>query len=306
MRVLITGASGFIGSRLIRHLLADDQEVVALVRQPDRIPRLEGVRASIELVRADLRDHESIEQAVRGARPDLVIHLAWYPGGAERWSSPGNLDALHDSVNLIHAVGRSGCRRFVGVGTCVEYDVSGGYLSEGSRLRPNTMYGVGKLSLFYALEQLASLYGLDYAWPRIFYVYGSGEDPERLIAYVINQLLDDEPALLTSGRQIRDYLHVDDVAAAIWQVAASPFNGAVNVGSGEPVSVAQVAASIGTIMGKPSLVKLGARPDRPGDPAFICANNARLRQLGWQPRYRLESGLRQTIAWWQNQHKVTS
>ena len=103
---------------------------------------------------------------------------------------------------------------------------------------------------------------------------------------------------------MRDYLHVEDVASALWAILQKNLSGITNIGSGVPVTNREVAIRIGNILGRPELVRFGDLPYRPGDPMFVCADTRRLReQAGWQPKYDLESGLRQTIAWWQKEYK---
>jgi nucleoside-diphosphate-sugar epimerase len=119
---------------------------------------------------------------------------------------------------------------------------------------------------------------------------------------VARALLEDREAVVSPGAQVRDFLHVDDAAGALWAIATSAARGAVNVGSGQPVTVADIARSLGAIADRPDLVKLGALPYRLGDPMFVCADVRRLtEQCGWKPRFQLESGLRNTIEWWRAQ-----
>jgi nucleoside-diphosphate-sugar epimerase len=112
---------------------------------------------------------------------------------------------------------------------------------------------------------------------------------------VTDALLRGEEALVTPGMQIRDFLHVHDVASGIIAVANSVIDDAVNVGSGEPVTVAAIATKIGILLGCPERVKLGARGYSPGEPMFICADNTKLRSTGWKRRYSTDAGLAQVV-----------
>jgi nucleoside-diphosphate-sugar epimerase len=137
---------------------------------------------------------------------------------------------------------------------------------------------------------------------RIFSVYGPWEDPRRLVPFVISKLLAGEDCPLTRGEQIHDYSHVEDTASAVWAIAKSSVVGPVNVASSQPVSVASVAARLGELLGRPELLRFGARPSPPGDPPFLVANTDRLRrEIGWLPRYDLAAGLAHTLAWWRSQ-----
>ena len=141
---------------------------------------------------------------------------------------------------------------------------------------------------------------MEVAWLRLFYQYGPFERRQRLVSAVINSLLHNQTAKVTKGEQIRDFLHVEDVAAAIWAVAQSHLTGPVNVGSGQPVSVREIVSMVGDILNRAELIAFGALPYSASDPKFICANNRRLvENTTWTSRYDLEDGLRQTIDWWQ-------
>jgi nucleoside-diphosphate-sugar epimerase len=149
------------------------------------------------------------------------------------------------------------------------------------------------------LDHFGRQTGISVAWTRLFFQYGPFEDARRLVPSVIGALLRGEQALVSEGRQVRDFLHVDDVAGAIVAVARSDIRGPVNVGSGQPVTVRDLVAEIGRLMGRSERIAYGARPQDPSDPPFICADNMRLVQnTGWRPRYDLERGLGDAIAWW--------
>jgi nucleoside-diphosphate-sugar epimerase len=126
-------------------------------------------------------------------------------------------------------------------------------------------------------------------------LYGPGEAPQRLVADVLGKLVRGEEAKTTSGEQVRDFAHVADVAAATVHVTTSPFVGAVNVGTGVPVTVREVLRMLGEITGRSDLLRLGALPQRAGDPPFICADVSRLTSLGFSPEHDLMSGLRDTL-----------
>lgn len=264
MKILLTGATGFIGSH-VREALSG-HEVVCLGR--------------------DLLDpHYPYPSEFF----DVCLHLAWYVEPGKYLDSPLNHQWVDASLRLARAIR---CRRFAVAGTCFEYAMSNQPLSESSPAVPNTLYAQCKLSLLHQLQQL----GLELTWLRIFYQYGPREDPRRLVPYIIRSLLRGEPAALTPGEQVRDFLHVSDVAAAI--VSALNLTGVVNIGSGTGVTVREIAQTIGKLTGRGELIRLGAKPYAAGDPMYIVADNSRLRSTGWKPRYDLRSGLAQTIHWW--------
>jgi nucleoside-diphosphate-sugar epimerase len=176
-----------------------------------------------------------------------------------------------------------------------------GYLSESSLTKPITLYAATKVALATVLRQFAQITEMEMAWVRLFYQYGPMEDERRLIPAIITSLLRDEVVKITKGEQIRDFLHIEDVASAICAVANSQLSGIVNVGSGQPVTVGKIALELGNLLRKPDLINLGALPYRPNDPMFICANNELLRKkTDWTQKYNLTTGLKNTIEWYKD------
>lgn len=299
MKVLITGASGFMGSHLARLLVDEGCQVFGQVQRESNLWRIKDLQGSMQLLTGDLLLREQIAGIVDQARPDLCVHLAWYAEPGVYQTSPLNTRYIDASLNLATLLAQAGCKRLVAAGTCAEYDADYGYLSETSPTRPVTLYAASKVALYTVLAKLAEKIGLEVAWARIFYVYGPREDERRFIPAIINSLLRNEPTRLTPGEQVRDYLHVEDVANALWAVARSALTDVVNVGSGRPVTNRDIALKLGVILERPNLVKFGDLPYRAGDPMFVCSDNRRLlANTDWTPKYDIESGLRQTAAWW--------
>jgi len=303
MRVLLTGAAGFIGSHVARLAVQEGHEVVALVRPGRSQRRLGGERDRLRLLEGDLREAQALEAPLRERVPDVCLHLAWYaePGGRCLWAQE-NLDCLTGSLAFLRVLRDVSCPRLVIAGTSIEYDTSTGYVSETSPIQPKNLYAASKHALFLTATRFDERGDLAVAAARIFSVYGPWEDPRRLVPFVISKLLAGEPCDLTRGEQIRDYSHVEDAAGALWAIAKSSVVGPVNVGSSEPVSVAAVAGRLGELLGRPELLRFGARPSPPGDPRFLVANTERLRnEVGFVPDYDLPSGLAHTVDWWRSQ-----
>lgn len=288
-RVLLTGANGFIGAHVGRALLAQGCEVHGLVR---RAPIVSGVVPEL----GDLTDRDAVRSAVARARPDVCVHLAWYAAPGKYLHAVENLALIEATLDLARRLADAGCSRLVGAGTCFEYDTGGSEpLSETSPTLPGSLYAASKLGLFGVLEKYAALASMTFAWARLFYQYGPGEPEGRLVPHLLRSLLRGETAEVTPGEQVRDFLHVDDVASAICAIARGDLAGAVNIGSGVPVAVRDLVTTLGRLCGASDRVRLGALPYRAGDPMFVCANSAKLRTTGWRPRFDLESGLRDTM-----------
>jgi nucleoside-diphosphate-sugar epimerase len=299
MRVFVTGATGFIGSQVVRLALREGHEVMALVRHDSNMERIQDLRKEIDWVEGDLLTSAELEAPLRRKTPDLCLHLAWYADAdRHRWAHD-NLDCLTGSLALLRVLHAIGCPRLLLAGTSVEYYTTTGYVSESSPISPANLYAAAKQSMFLMANHLDPQGNWKMAAARIFSLYGPWDDPRRLVPFIINKLLAGEVCELTKGEQIRDYSHVEDTASAVWAIAKSNVTGPVNVGSSQPVSVASIAERIAQLVGRPELLRLGALPQRPGDPAFLVANTERLRlEVGWKPRYDLATGLAHTIDWW--------
>jgi nucleoside-diphosphate-sugar epimerase len=240
---------------------------------------------------------------VRRLHPTHLLHLAWYAVPGSYWTASENFHWVSASIDLIDAFAAAGGRRVVVAGTCAEYDWSYGYCVEGvTLLHPATPYGVCKNALRGLLESYAGQSGLSWAWGRLFLLYGPHEHPKRLVPSVIRSLLAGEPALCSHGRQIRDILHVGDVADALVHMLSGEIAGPVNIGSGGPVALRDIVGTIGDLLGRRELIQLGAIPAPAGDPPLLLPSTTRLfEEAGWSPEHSLEEGLADTIAWWREQ-----
>lgn len=303
MNVVLTGATGFIGSHVARRLLVAGHRVTAVVRPASDLRRIRDLLPSLPLLEGDLSVPSALRGPLASAQPDLLIHLAW--GGQMLTPAADNLAAIGSSLELIRLMPEIGCRRVMVAGTCFEYAPSYDELTEESPIKPHDLYGAAKHALFLVGSHFARLAKIELVWPRIFYVYGPHEDPRRLVSSVIVALLNDRPAPTTQGEQVRDYLHVDDVADALGAIAESGVSGVVNVASGTAVTVAQVVTLAGRLLGRPDLLRLGALPYREGEPMVIRAGTERLRrEVDWKPRFDLREGLTDVITWWKRRLSV--
>jgi len=298
MRVLVTGADGFIGSAVVRQLLRANHEVAALVRGT-QLKRLSDVAERIDRIDGDLSAADGAAlRAIAAWRPEGCIHLAWYAEPGKYLEARENLAALRGSLALLDALIDGGCRQFVGAGTCAEYADSDRPFREDSPTAPKTLYAACKLGLCLAGEQLARQGLVNFAWGRIFYLYGVGEDPRRMVPALVRALLQDQPFDATPGEQVRDYLHVDDVARAFVTLLLQRASGIYNIASAQPLSIAELMRRIGRSVGKEHLIRLGAVPYRNWEPPFISGENDRLRALGWSPAVTFETGIADVVAHW--------
>lgn len=299
MRVLLTGATGFIGSHVAHTVVARGHEVHAIVRPGSSRWRIADIEDRLHVIEGDLDQPAALAPALAAARADICLHLAWQGWSGVGGFAQGNLESVYRSLNFARAVLQSGCRRLLITGTCFEYQVRDEVLTEDSPVVPHDLYGASKHAVHVVAEQIANLDGAALVWPRIFYTFGPYEDARRLVPSVVGALLRGEAAPMTAGAQVRDYLHVADVASALWAIADSDYTGAINVASGTAVSLRDLATTAAAFAGGADRLQFGALPYRAGEPMVLRASGGRLRDvIGWRPAFDLRSGLAETVAWW--------
>ena len=217
----------------------------------------------------DLFEESAAWCAEACAGVDTVIHAAWYAEPGKYLTSSQNFQCLTGTLRLAQAAADAGVRRFVGIGTCFEYDLDAGTLSVDTPLKPLTPYAAAKAATFLALSQHLPLRQVEFCWCRLFYLFGEGEDARRLVPYVRARLSAGEPADLTSGEQVRDFLDVRDAARLIVDHALGPHTGAVNICSGVAVTVRELIERIADEYGRRDLLRFGARPNNLVDPPRV-------------------------------------
>jgi nucleoside-diphosphate-sugar epimerase len=311
--VLVTGASGLVGRAAVPALVERGYEVHAVTRRARPVPpdlsQGGGAGGVDERVvwhqQVDLLDAAQTTALTERVRPSHLLHLAWEVTPGAFWTSPLNRRWLDASLTLLEAFGAAGGQRAVMVGTCAEYaPPPDGRCVEGTTpIAPSTAYGACKGALGIMLPAFARQSGVaSTAWARLFYLYGPGEPPARLVPSAILSLLRDASMPCTHGQQVRDFLYVEDAAEALVALLDSAVTGSVNVASGRPTTLRALLSTIGAQLGREHLLQVGARPAAPDEPPVLVADVTRLtREVGWTPRTSLDDGVRQTIAWWQGE-----
>ena len=291
-RVLVTGATGFIGAAAARALVAMGAAVHGTSSSGRAGPD------GLTMHRCDLLDDTATAQLLARLRPTHLLHAAWDVTHGAYWTSPANLDWLAASARLLRAFLAAGGRRAVGVGSCAEYAWTGETCVEGlTALAPATVYGRCKLATAEAFAATGMLGGTT-AWARLFFPYGPGDGAQRFIPSMLERLRQGQPFDTTQGLQIRDFIHVDDVGQALARLTAATLAGAVNIGSGKGVALRDVALRLATALGAdPALLRFGALPERPGDPGRLVADIGRLRgALDFAPAVSWQDGIQGVVS----------
>jgi nucleoside-diphosphate-sugar epimerase len=293
-RVLVTGATGFIGRHCLLPLAARGFKIHALTH---RVSGPEDVVWHI----CDMLDSENVARIVAQVRPTHLLHFAWVTEHGQYWHSLENIRWVAATLALLEAFVNSGGQRAVCAGTCAEYDWShGGYFVENATpVIPASLYGSAKSALGQLQQAFAREASFSAAWGRVFFLYGPGESPARLVSSVCRALALSQPAACTIGKQLRDFLHVKDVADAFVALLDSDVEGAINIASGQGVSVHEICRLLGDIAGRPDLIRPGTISERVGEPACIVADIARLtNEVGWRPSMNLSDGLTAMLTAW--------
>lgn len=271
-RVLITGATGFVGRQILAAGRAQNIPM-RLVLRPGWQAKIGTLPPDFEVVETDDLFAQSAEwwqQTCKGI--DIIIHSAWYTEHGKYLTSPRNTDCLIGTLRMAQGVALAKVRRFVGVGTCIEYQLGDEILTPATALAPTTVYGQAKAAAFLALSGFFSTSGGEFLWCRIFQPYGEGENPQRLYPYVHSRLSQGEPVDLGSGKQVRDFIDVAEAGGNIMAQALGTGQGATNICSGVPQSIHDFVTAIAESYGRTDLLRFGARDDNPKDWDFIVGS----------------------------------
>lgn len=298
--VLVTGGSGFIGRHAVPRLQADGFEVHLVThRHPSD---LDASFSGVQVHQCELLDLSEQGALMSRIRPTHLLHFAWCTAHGLFWTSRENLRWVQASLELLRNFAECGGRRVVFAGSCAEGDGSCDDDLEETTARTRSLYGTCKSALQQMFAQYCRQERVSGGWGRIFFLYGPYETKGRLVPAVITALLEGRPARCTRGTQIRDFLHVEDVASAFCAFLRGEVEGVVNIGSGRPVSIKEIVGMIADKIGRRDLVELDAIPTSEAEPPVLVADTRRLaREIGWQPKYDLSGGLDQAVEWWRRE-----
>lgn len=336
-RILVTGASGFLGRHALVPLRRLGFDVHAVSSRPmDALgPAQAQAQAQAQWHRVDLLDAKQSQAVMESVRPTHLLHFAWYAEHGRFWSSPLNLDWVGATLSLLKAFAEAGGKRFVGAGSCAEYEwTERDIYDESDSLRPSTLYGAAKASAFLAGAAYAKTADIGFAWGRIFHLFGPHEAPGRIVPALIRAHLWNEKLDCSQGTQLRDFMPASAIAEAFAHLCDSGsssgtndggdsgsakgdsgnggnsgIQGAVNIGSGEAVTLRALSERIAGMIGlKPegaegagkADIRFGAFHD--AGPAKLLPSVRRLHQeAGWRPAVSLDAGLAEAIEWWRTQ-----
>lgn len=307
-RILVTGATGFIGSHLCRRLLDDGAHVHALTSTVSSIypVRLVDMRDRLTLHGGNLNDSGAMASVVERADPQVVFHLGAYTHVGKSWDRVDEClqTNIHGSVNLLQVLARSNYERFVYTSTSEVYGDVAVPFREDAAVDPVSPYSVSK----YAGERFCRMLQRGRSWPivvvRPFNAYGPAQSPDRIIPEIIVKALRGERLAMTEGRQTREFNYVEDLVDGFVRAAITPgVEGEVfNIGGGEEISMRDLAKTILELMGDPITPEFGALPNRPAEIWSMRSDVTKATdRLGLRPARPLRDGLERTISWYRQE-----
>jgi nucleoside-diphosphate-sugar epimerase len=268
-RILLTGASGFVGRQVARALIEAGHELAVTMR-PGGLSRSGiGAHEAHVIETPDLFAEGESWWAAHMAGVDTVIHSAWYVEPGKYLDSPRNVDCVAGSLRLADAAKRAGIGQFIGIGTCFEYRLPNDRITAEAPLGPVTLYAAAKLALYHMLQRRFAESATRLTWARLFYLFGGGEHPARLFPTLHRKLAAGETIELSSGDKIRDFLDVAEAGSMIARVAENEQAGVVNICSGKPVTIREIAEEIADFYNRRDLLRFGTATVHPRDPQAV-------------------------------------
>ena len=254
-KILLTGGTGFVGTKVLSSLINMGFSIRLVIRAEkiqkfDSKKGIESIFITQDLFKEDSKWFCDVCKDI-----DTVIHVAWYAEPGEYLNSAKNIDCLIGTLQLAKGAAMAGVKKFIGIGTCLEYDLTSGFLSIDTPLKPLTPYAGAKAAAFNALSNWLPINGVKFNWCRLFYLYGDGEDNRRLVAYIRSRLEIGKTAELSSGTKIRDYLEITEAGNLIANVVENNIQGAINICSGIPITLRELAEKIADEYNRRDLLK---------------------------------------------------
>jgi nucleoside-diphosphate-sugar epimerase len=302
-RVLVTGGAGFVGSAVVRNLVAKQKDVAILIRKSSNLRRLDNILPNVQLIKGDLGEINSSFSDIKSFSPDAIVHIAWGGVGGINRNDLNQLDNIKSSFELFSLANTIGCKYFLGVGSQAEYGLSEGIINESQPTTPKSLYGLSKLTTGLMLEKKSLSNGMAFCWLRLFSSYGPDDEPTFMLPYLITQLLQGKMPLLTAGEQIWDYIHVDDVASAVCAALDKKVVGIYNLGSGLGHPLRTVIEKVRDLVNPELKLGFGRIPYTKNQVMHLQADIAALESAtGWSPHISLDQGLSSVVDWYKNNH----
>ncbi|SFL41940.1 Nucleoside-diphosphate-sugar epimerase [Halanaerobium salsuginis] len=303
-KFLVTGGTGFIGSHLVIRLVKMGKDVHVIAHSEDNFWRLENIdKINIEII--DINDFDKLNKFISKLNPDIIVHLAAYVN-AERDLNGIDMaigNNFNGTLNLLKSLNNIDYDLFINTGTCEEYGDGEAPFQESQREHPVSPYSLSKTCSTYLCELFSKIYDKPIITVRPFLTYGPKQTSQMLIPELIRRGIKGEKMELTAGEQSRDFIYIDDLIDA-FIVLINKYNEfneyeIINIGTGKQILIKDIVKLVEEFLPK-SEFELGALSYRKGETIEFYSDNSRIKKLGWNPNFKIKSGLRDTINWWHN------
>lgn len=293
MKILITGASGFIGGAVVKNLLKDDKNVIFALVSKNSLQEFKSTyNDKVEIIVGDLEFfcNNDIEEHF-----DVCIHCAWITTPGYYLEAKENLYFLKWSKIFIEKLIKLKIKHFTILGTCIEYELGNNPLTEDqSPIKSISLYAKCKNELHLYASEICNANDITLCWGRVFYPYGIGEPKLKLCSHIINKLKNNEKLVLKTPYAKKDYIYIDDLAEAVSICSKKMYNGEINLANGEGVSVVEIAYIISEILGvSKKLIELKPIDSQEKD---VIASNNKLKKLSWTTKKSLKENLKSMIS----------
>jgi nucleoside-diphosphate-sugar epimerase len=292
MRVFLTGGTGYIGSRVAKMILEKtSHELMVLMIEKDNEEDFQHLKNErVKIIRGNLTSMDEWAKKLIDWQPDAAIHLAWE--GIPLYGPELSLKNFCMSYSLVRLLTLTTCKKFIGAGSCWEYGQTKGVFNENSPIMYRDAFTSAKISLYSLGRAIAEHHDMKFIWPRIFYVYGTGQKSASLMPTVIRSILNNEKLNIKAPNAQNDYVYVDDVAEGFLVLLEKcQESGVYNIGTGKPISNKEI---IDIVYEELNHEKPDIDRDIPSDVCYY-ADATKIRALGWKPRYSIEEGIRKTL-----------
>ena len=277
MKILVTGASGFIGSSLIPALLSENHKVFTLVRSVKKIKSFDWY-PKVKTINKDLKS--LTKDDIEDINPDIIYHLAWS-------DLPNYEDPIHIEKNLpeqlffLRLVAECNVKKIIITGSCLEYGLQNGLLNEENTLQPSTFYGLAKASVLSMANHLKNKFGFDFVWYRIFYVYGENQNQSSLYPSLINAIKNEESVFkMSHGNQMRDFIHIDDVIKYLLiPLHDYTISGIYNISNGKGIKVKDFVERIVHLHGSQIKINFGHYAIPNYEPNNFWGDNSKIKKI---------------------------
>lgn len=286
-KVILTGATGLIGKDVISPLLAKNFKIYALTIEKNNSD------CGINWIYCDIFDYKNVQKVFRDIKPTYLLHLAWITTG-DYLTSNTNYKLVDASLVLLKEFQANGGLRAIFAGTCFEYKFTNTPIKETNELNPLSIYAQCKNELRKKAELFSKDHNISFGWGRIFYVYGNGENSQRLTANLINNLSQNKEVIINNGSLIKDYMYTKDIASAFVDFLISNVVGCVNISSGNGVSIKDYSMEFAKKLNKEKYLIIKQEPT--DQPSIIIGDNTRLtKEIGYKIKYNLDIAINEIL-----------